>query len=159
MTSSIKITTSMGVNSGDLIKNSSDTVYYYGRDSKRHVFPDEKTYFSWYNDFSAVKNFSDDELAVISLGNNVTYRPGVRMLKINTDPKVYAVDAHGALRWIVSEALAKALYGVNWQKQINDISDAFFINYKIGAPINKVSDFNPAQVTAEAVNINWDKNL
>jgi hypothetical protein len=57
------------------------------------------------------------------------------MVKIQTDPKVYAIVRGGLLRWIPTEAKAKELYGANWNKQIDYIPDAFFVDYKIGAPI------------------------
>jgi len=145
--------------SGDLIKASLPAVYYYGADGKRYVFPNDKTYMTWYSDFSSVKKISDAELAAIQIGGNVTYKPGVKMVKITTDPKVYAVDAMGTLRWVNSEVLAANLYGNNWNKQIDDVSDAFFTNYKIGSDVSQSSDFVKATITAAAGSINIDKGL
>ena len=59
----------------------------------------------------------------------------MKMVKIISDPKVYAVSRGGLLRWIGTEEIAKALYGNDWNKQIDDVSDAFFFNYRIGDPI------------------------
>jgi len=126
---------------GDLFKNSEDTVYYYGADGKRHTFPNENTYFTWYNNFDSVKFMTDEQLATISLGSNMTYKPGVRMLKLQTMPDVYAVDNNATLRAVASEAVAQALYGPNWQQYVDDLSDAFFTDYTIGLPINQASDF------------------
>jgi len=145
--------------SGDLIKASQPAVYYYGNDGKRYVFPNEKTYFTWYADFSSVKTITDAELAAISIGGNVTYKPGVKMVKITTDPKVYAVAANGSLRWIQSEAIASALYGSAWNTMVQDVSDAFFVNYTTGANVTSSADFSPATVTAAATSINSDKGL
>src|SRR3989338_5981385 len=89
---------------GDLIKASGPAVYYYAADGKRYVFPNEKTYFTWYSGFSSVKTITDAELAAVMIGGNVTYRPGVKMVKITTDPKVYAVSNGGVLRHVPSEA-------------------------------------------------------
>ncbi|MBM3204461.1 hypothetical protein FJZ48_00555 [Candidatus Uhrbacteria bacterium] len=147
------------VTSGDLIKASGPTVYYLGADQKRYVFPTDKTYFSWYNDFSMVKTVSDAVLASYSLGGNVTYRPGVRMVKITTDPKVYAIDANGTLRWVQTEAMATSLYGMDWAKKIDDIPDAFFINYRSGSPIVNAADFSPSTRTEAALSINIDRGL
>ena len=134
-------------------------MYYLGSDGKRYVFPNEKTYKTWYADFSSVKTITDSELAAIQIGGNVTYKPGSKMVKITTDPKVYAIDAHGKLRWIASEAVASALYGANWAKSVEDIPDAFFVNYTIGADIYSASDFVPGTVTAAIPSINFDKSL
>lgn len=119
-----------------LIKSSASTaVYYCGTDHKRYVFPNDKAYFTWYEDFSEVREVSVGELASIPLGGNVTYRPGVKLIKITTDPKVYAVDRGGILRWVASSEVARELYGDDWIELVDDVSDAFFINYTIGAPI------------------------
>lgn len=119
-----------------LVKSpASDAVYYCGADRKRYVFPNDKVYFTWYEDFSEVIEITPEELADIPLGGNATYRPGVKLIKITTDPKVYAVDRGGVLRWMKSPAVAQELYGEDWADQVDDVSDAFFINYTIGEPI------------------------
>lgn len=114
---------------------SSPAVYYCGRDGKRHAFPNQRIHASWYADFNGVATVSDATLASISLGANVTYRPGVRMIKIQTDPKVYAVAKGGELRWVQTQESATALYGADWNTKIDDISDAFFTDYTIGDPV------------------------
>src|SRR3989338_514413 len=46
-----------GVNPGELVKVAGGTtVYYVGADSKLYVFPNEKVYYSWHEDFSAVRS-------------------------------------------------------------------------------------------------------
>lgn len=111
-------------------------VYYCGMDGKRYVFPNEKTYFSWYSGFGEVTTISTQTMSSIMIGGNVTYRPGMRMVKITSDPKVYAVAKGGILRPIASEAVAQELYGSDWNTKIDDISDAFFVNYTVGAAID-----------------------
>jgi hypothetical protein len=82
---------------------------------------------------------TDAQLAAVPLGKNVTYRPGVRLVKIVSDPKVYAVATNGELRWIPDEWTAKALYGADWSKKVDDVPDAFFGNdYHIGEPVPAV---------------------
>jgi len=118
---------------GDLIKGTTlKTVYYYGSDGQRYAFPNEKTYFSWYNDFSTVKTISDSELAAITLAGNVAYRPGSRWVKITSDAKVYAVSTSGKVRWIENEATAKGLGGDAWNTHIDDVPDVFFTDYSVG---------------------------
>jgi len=148
-----------GLNYGDIFKAIDSTVYYYGNDGKRYIFPNEGTYFSWYQDYKNLKLVSVEIAAQIPLGNNVTYKPGVKMLKLQNDPKVYAVDLQGTLRWVTSETAATALYGSLWQIYINDVPDVFFFDYKSGAPIASAADFNPALITLSAVDINTDKGL
>ncbi len=145
--------------SGDLIKASLPAVYYYASDGKRYVFPDEKTYKTWYSDFSTVKTITDAELAAISIGGNVTYRPGVKLVKITTDPKVYAVSMGGELHWIQTEAIAVALFGADWATLVQDVPDPFFVNYTVGTAISDASQYDPAAEMAAASSINVDLGL
>jgi len=125
---------------GDLIKmDGLSSVYYLGDDGKRYVFPNEATFFSWYSDFSSVVTISASELQSYPIGGNVTMRPGTKLVKITTDPSVYAVEPNGVLRKIQSEAQAIALYGTNWNKRVVDIADAFFSNYTIGSALTSGS--------------------
>jgi phosphodiesterase/alkaline phosphatase D-like protein len=143
--------------SGTLIKQPSDgnpatqadsAVYYCGADGKRYAFPNADTYHSWYPDFSGVRVVSVAELATVPFGGSVTYRPGTQMIKVQSDPKVYAVAKGGTLRWVTTEAVAQALYGLLWKSLISDVSDAFFTHYVVGAPI-LIADVLPlAPVTA-----------
>lgn len=126
------------VSSGDLIRGTTfSAVYYMGADGFRYVFPNEKTYKTWYSDasgnpdFSDVVMISDAALADIQMGGNVTYKPGVRMVKINSDATVYYVGEGGALLEVTSESHAASLYGSDWNKDIDDVPDAFFSNYTL----------------------------
>lgn len=148
------------IQSGDLIRGQTySSVYYYGADGMRYVFPNDKTYFTWYQNFDTVKWVSDKDLASIQIGGNVTYKPGVKMLKINSDPKVYAVSGGGELRAILSEAIAKELYGADWNKQIDDVPDGFFSNYAIGGELEFATQYSVVSEKKDAVDINEDKNL
>lgn len=151
----IKLQCAAGATASDPCK----AVYYLGTDSKRYVFPNEKTYKTWYADFSGVKIVSATELASYMIGGNVTYRPGVKLVKITTSPKVYAVAANGTLREIGSEAVAKALYGDSWATMVQDIPDSFWVNYTVGAAISAAGDYDTAAATSAATSISVDKNL
>ena len=140
---------------GDLIRGQNfSAVYYYGADGFRYVFPNDKS--AGDRPHAGEQNA---ELAAIQIGGNVTYKPGVKMIKINSDPKTYAIGEGGALRWVSTESAAIALYGSDWNKKIDDVPDAFFSNYSRGEDIEVASDFNPANETASATTINHDKEL
>ncbi|MBU0540046.1 hypothetical protein KKF59_02015 [Patescibacteria group bacterium] len=125
-----------------LIKSESSAAVYYIQDGKRYAFPNESVYKSWYPDFKTVATVPDAELANYALAGNVTYKPGVKLVKITTDPKVYAVSRYGVLRWIANETLAAALFGSDWNRQVNDLPDTFFINYAMGESINSAENYN-----------------
>lgn len=112
-------------------------VYYCGADGKRYVFPNSNIFKTWYSDYSTVKTISADELASLQIGGSVKYRPGVTMLKLQTDPRVYFVAPGGLLRWVSSEAIALKLFGATWNKQVQDVSDAFISNYSMGASLTE----------------------
>lgn len=145
---------------GSLIKLADrSSVYYYAADGKRYVFPNEKAYKTWYADFSNVQTVSAAEMAAIAIGGNVTYRPGFRLVKIDTDPKVYAVSRGGVLRPIASEAAAAALFGANWASLVDDIPDAFFTNYAIGGALASASDYDRETELHGKASISGDKGM
>ncbi len=118
----------------DLIKASGPAVYYFFN-NKRYVFPNETTYRSWFSDFSGIRTISDTELSAIMIGGNVTIRPGTNLIKITTDPKVYAVTRGGVLHWVESESVATSLYGSNWARRVVDVPDQLFVNYSVGSSV------------------------
>ncbi|MEK7105106.1 MAG: hypothetical protein AAB865_00240 [Patescibacteria group bacterium] len=144
---------------GDLVRGQSfSAVYYYGRDGFRYVFPNEKTYSTWYSNFDTVKWLTDADLGKIQIGGNVTYKPGSKMVKINTDPKVYYVGAGGDLYWVADQATAESLFGSDWNTKIDDVPDGFFSNY------TQTDDEVDAQIVAmttpdSSTTINTDRGL
>lgn len=144
----------------NLVKTAgSSAVYYLAADHKRYVFPNEKTYRSWFSGQPPILTISPGEMAAIPLGGNVTYRPGMRMVKIPTDPSIYAVSQGGVLRHVDSEAVAAALYGPDWNAQIDDVPETFFVNYSLGPPIRSFFDYDPAAERERSLTIDRDKNL
>ncbi|MCC6639019.1 S8 family serine peptidase [Candidatus Falkowbacteria bacterium] len=137
---------------GRLIKSTeTSAVYYLSPDDKRYVFPDAGTYASWFGkDFSAVETIEPIVMARYPLAGSVTYRPGKRLIKIRSVPQVYAVDSHGVLRWVSTEAVAKELYGTEWAKLVSDVDDSFFINYAQGDAIMHAPDFNASKALVES---------
>ena len=113
-------------------------VYFYASDGKRHAFPNDKVYLGWYSDFSTVKEVSTEFMSSLSLGKNVTYRPGLKLVKFQSVPTVYTVEVKGVLRAVGSEEIAGSLYGTDWNKKVDDISDVFFGNYSFGAKIESI---------------------
>lgn len=133
--------TARAASAGDLIKGTTlSTLYYLASDGARYAFPNEKTYMTWFSDFSGVQTLSDSALAAIPLAGNVVYRPGSRWIKIQSDPKTYAVTPQGQIRWIETEAVAVGLAGANWNAFIDDVADVFFVDYSVGASLASASN-------------------
>lgn len=143
-----------------LIKGKSySAVYYYAADGNRYIFPDEKTLKSWFVHEIPVTIVSDEVLANIPIRGNITHRPGVKMVKIPTSPKVYAVDMGRKLRWIKDEVLVEALYGKDWNKKIDDILEVLLVGYEMGDPITNITEYNPYEITQQAPTINKDRGI
>lgn len=118
------------------------TVYYLGNDGNRHAFPNEKVYFSWYDNYDAVQIITEEDMQRIPLGRNVRYQAGVHLVKFQTFSTVFAVERGGVLRAIQGEDVARDLYGLEWNKNVHDISDVFFNNYTYGDDIVHASQYD-----------------
>lgn len=127
------------LSAGDNIKGTGPAVYFYASNGKRYVYPHSREYSSWYKDFSNVKTVSDEQLASIEIGGNITHRPGTYLVKIQSDSKTYAVEPGGKLRWITSEDIAKSLYGANWAKMVRDVYDLVFKDYTKGTDLTSAT--------------------
>ncbi len=126
---------------GDLIMGETlSTVYYYGSDGQRYSFPNEKTFFSWFEDFDDVVEISDEDLADITLAGNIVYRAGSRWVKITSDEKTYAVAADGSIHWIESEEVAEGLAGSGWNTFIDDVPDVYFVDYTVGDSLTSAEE-------------------
>ena len=129
------------------------TIYFAGRDGKRHPFMNEKIYFSWYANFADVHEVSARDMSTYTLGAPVIYRPGSRLLKFTSDPKVYALETPNTLRWVKTPALAEQMYGANWAAQIHDMFDSLSYLYILGADIQSSQDYNATEQIIQASSV------
>lgn len=159
---------SFPITDGDLIKIPDDgdtatlndtAVYYYAANGRRYVFPNEKVYFTWYPDFSNVKILPIDQMALIPIGGNVTYKAGSKLVKFQTDPKTYLPTRGGVLRWVQTEDAARGLFGDQWNTHVDDITEAFYVNYTFGEPIASALDAPLDIITTGDGTIDVDKGL
>lgn len=120
---------------GDLVKGSGPAVYRY-EEGKRRAFPHQDVYRSWHGEsFAKVTRIPDTQLGTIALGANMRMKEGVFLVKVQSDPKTYAVEPGGILRWIPTEAQATGLYGASWAARVRDVGVSLFGDYTIGAPV------------------------
>ncbi|MEK7451894.1 MAG: hypothetical protein AAB664_01000 [Patescibacteria group bacterium] len=146
--------------SGDLIRGETNSsVYYFGADGMRYVFPNEKIFFTWEKDFKNVKWISDAHLSRLQIGGNVTYRPGSKLIRFEGDPRVYAISKNGTLRAIRSEAIAQELYGKKWSMELDTLPPNLFRNYSLGDKINLASQYSKDAEQKEIRSIQEDKSL
>lgn len=147
--------------SGQLIRGATfPSVYYMGADGFRYPFPNDKTFFTWYTDFSDVVWISDAQLAEIPLGDaNITYKPGVKLIKINSDARTFAIEKGGVIRHIETEEIAAELYGANWSQKVDDVPDVFWSSYTVGEPVSSPDDYDATDAENSVTDINDDKDM
>lgn len=104
-------------------------VYLIGTDMKKHVFPSQKEYATWYPNFDKVVRVAVAELDMYADGAAVTVRPGTKLVTHMNTAKVYAIEPGGMARWIPTDTIAKALYGDNWASRLVDVIPGFFASY------------------------------
>lgn len=126
---------------GDVVKAVwPDTLYFVGYDGKRYAFlEDGVTFRSWYKRDPKVIAITDEELSYYPLSGITHVRPGTRLVKIETDPHVYAVSPGGVLHWIETDDVGERLYGTNWRDRIVTLPDDVMVQYTVGEPLTMSS--------------------
>ncbi len=143
---------------GELYKVEGDVfthVYYQASNGKRYVFPTTTVLDSWYaapdvngvppitpSLCELVHQYPLDVVAAITIGGNVTIRPGTYVTGIIEDPKRYVVAPGAVLRPLLPEFIGDSIYPGTYQERIHMTPDAFFVNYFMGAPVTDVSDYD-----------------
>lgn len=136
------------------------TKFYLAKNGKRYVFPnDTKTYDTWKSLLPPMKKVSQDELESYPLGDtNVWYRPGARLIRIQSDPRVYAV-AHGGVLREINDGNALAIFGPSWQALVDTLQDYYFTNYTVGPHVGSPTDYSIEAEQGKSTTIEQDKGL
>ena len=114
-------------------------VYYIGSDGMKYVFPDGKTYDTWYTNFDDVVRVDVAELDLYDDGGVVTYRAGTKLVTHMDTAKIYALGPGGLLHWIPDAATAEALYGASWGGMVMDVIPGYFLSsYTDGSDLSDV---------------------
>lgn len=120
-----------------------ETVYFVGSDGKRHPLWDRQTFFTWNDSWDDVTWVTDATLPTLPLGEALPPKPGVVLVKVQSDPRVYAAESGGdpwraTLREIAAEEVAAATYGALWQAYVIDVEPTLFSHYERGETIVSV---------------------
>jgi hypothetical protein len=106
-------------------------VYQVGSDRRIYSYPGQKTFNTWHDDFSKVKEVAVSVLDEYDAGGVVTVQPGTNFVTNPDTAKVYLVGENGELTHIPNEATARKFYGDQWQKMVTDIDPGIFaISYR-----------------------------
>jgi len=119
-------------------------VYFIDSNGIRHAFRNSNIFFSWYSDFSSVKEVTMDQLWSAQMGGPVPYHPGSYLIKFPSIPKTYEIDRDGLLRWVPSEAAANNLRGAQWNNSVVTESESNYLNYSFGPDISDSTTYRPA---------------
>ena len=140
-----------------LVHTSSSNIYYIGTDGKRHAFPTDVVYRSWYEEDPVVISVPAWKLANIPLGKNVTYKPGKRILSFS-DNRKYVVAPHRVLRPLGNDQAASVLYGSDWISISDRLPDALFADYRRSheGDVFTNSDFDPSSVQNSSLHPSQD---
>lgn len=130
------------------VKGWNDSYYWYEVDGKRYAFTSEAAFKSWFpGSPTGLSTASIPELAPIQLGGAVFHRPGERMLKFASSPRVYVVSRFGILRWVASEQVALELYGTHWNMFIDELPVTDYPIYRFGSAVTDAAEFDRAAYT------------
>ncbi len=134
------------------------TVYYIDTGLLRRPFYDEQTYFTYENSFNQVNTVTDATLAALTIGKPMLPKAGVVLVKIVSDPSVFAVEGDNTiggqyLRWIPSESVATSLYGSHWADYVIDLPVTIFPQFKYRSPMT-TSDVVDLSIMKTRVQVN-----
>jgi hypothetical protein len=107
------------------------TVYLLARGGKRYTFRNEAQFRGWYANFASVRTLPASEIGNYTPAGSVLAKPGTRLVKSVTGPRVYVVGADGQLHWVTSGEVLVARYGKQWGKHLDILLAAQFADYRV----------------------------
>lgn len=126
------------VDEGQYIRSYSfNSIYYLDENFVRHPFWDANSFFTYADSFNEVVWVTDATLSTMTLGTPMLPNPGVVLVKIQSNPKVFAIDGDNVLRWVPDEATALSLYGSDWSNYVIDLEPTAFARYSIGEDMDQ----------------------
>lgn len=126
---------------GEYVRSPSfPAVYFITNDARRRPFFDTATFFTYADSFAQVKTVTDATLTTLPLGSPMLPKPGVVLVKIQSDPITYVVgdagpDGKPILRAIPDEAAAIRLFGLTWADYVIDVPPTLWRWFTISIPI------------------------
>ena len=142
---------------GEFIKSPSyAAVYYVSAEGERKVFMDANAYFTWSDSFGDIIEVTDATLPTLTLVGVMLPQPGVVLMKITSDPSVYAIEENPDdedkpfRRKINSEDIAEAMYGSDWADYVIDIDATFISRFTSGDKITEAEDVDTSIMKTRA---------
>ena len=121
------------VSAGQFVRSYSfNSIYYIDEDLMRHPFWGPKSFFTYADSFNEISWVTDATLSTMTISTPMIPKAGVVLVKIQSDPKVYAIDEGNILRWVPDEDTALTLYGASWADYVIDLEPTIFSNFTVG---------------------------
>jgi len=131
------------ISTGQFIRSYSFSgIYYIDEDMVRHPFWDANSFFTYADSWNDVVWVTDATLPTMTLGSPMLPKENVVLVKIQSDPKVYAIDSDNTLRWVPSEIIANTLYGTGWADYVIDLEATIFARYSVGENMTGSENIN-----------------
>lgn len=118
---------------------STSTVYYVTAAETRRPFWDATTFMTWATSWNDVIWVTDATLATMPLSDVMLPKPAVVLVKVTSDPSVYATQANASggtdLRHVMTETVASQMYGSAWADYVIDVDPTIMGHYAHGTDI------------------------
>jgi hypothetical protein len=143
------ITTRAELEPGMIVREQSERgVFYLDTLGTKRPFLNEQIFFTYLSSFDDVQVVADGLLAAYPEGTLVPPKAGTVLVKLQTQPEVYALENRDGivrLRWIASESVARVIYGASWGEYVLDIVESIFMNLGQGEVIDDAGDVTEPQ--------------
>lgn len=138
------------VSIGDIFKGNrgQPEVWFYGKDGKRHVFPNEAVYKTWRSkdgraDFSKLKIVNQDVINKLPIGEPVNIRPVGYIAKFTDDPYYYFVMTSNQLKRFDNEKTIAKFFGLDWKWRVIELAPSHKSKYRVLGSLIKANDKYP----------------
>jgi hypothetical protein len=125
---------------GMYIRAEGQSTVYFLEEGVRRPFMNEATYFTYEDSYDTVEVVTGATLQEHLIGSAMLPKAGVVLVKVQTDPKVYWIDAEATLRWIATEELAIELFGDDWADYVVDVESTFMTRFDAGDDVEDAED-------------------
>lgn len=124
------------------VKSYTKSTIYLLKDEKIWEINNSDVYFSWFDSWNKVTPMTQAAIELIREthlnAGNAPYAPGVKIKSVDS-PKVYLIGTDGKLHWIVSETVAKSIYGSIWNQSIVEVPATSLWNYSLGSDVGSAA--------------------
>jgi hypothetical protein len=128
---------------GSLLTSPAHSAVYQVDGGKRRPFVNSLVFHTQHADFSAVTTIRTEDLEQLEVGVPMPVKENTKLLKFPLNPKVYAVTRSGYIQHIPDTQTAHILYGSNWNREIIELPELYYLFYEKGPQLPSLVDTLP----------------